>query len=66
LMCVAWMEEVFAPESMRAFMAGIFNPSKLHHSSLPMILSWESLIKIKVIFQLDYKNYFKNKHLHLY
>ena len=31
------IEEVFAPESIRAFIAGIFSVSKLHHSALPII-----------------------------
>lgn len=32
------MEEVFAPESMRALTAGIIMSGKEHHSSLPIIV----------------------------
>src|SRR5690606_6487538 len=33
----AWMEDVLAPESTRALMAGRPRSGKAHHSSLPMI-----------------------------
>jgi hypothetical protein len=38
------MEEVLAPESILALIAGIFNVSKLHHSSPPMTFILKSSI----------------------
>src|SRR5690606_20800923 len=62
LILLAWMEDVLAPESTLALMAGMPSSSNLHHSSPPNTSKLSNIL----LFLIDYPHDEKVQDLHQY